>query len=298
MLSVTELTSLLRANRLRLTKRLGQHHLVDARLVERMLERCQIGATDTVVEIGAGLGALTEPLALRARRVIAIERDARCCALLAARLAGYRHVHVICQDILTFSWERLSGVTVVGAIPYHITSPIFVALCAARRSIRRAVLIVQKEVGQRLLAQAGTKAYGRLSLLAQYCWVIARAMAVPRQAFFPPPGIDSWCLLLGARERPPVEVADERLLFGVVRAAFSQRRKTLVNCLSGSPPVPNGGSRSPFDGPSLERISKRHAQDLLRRLGLPDSVRGEALSLRDFAALADLLVAHRTHDSR
>ena len=273
MLTVSELKSLLRTQGLRLTKRLGQHHLIDGHMVRRIIERSRISTDDTVVEIGAGLGALTDELAQRAGRVIAVEVDARVAALLAARMQDQRNVTVLCEDILGFSWDRLGDVVVVGAIPYHITSPIVVSLCEARHAIRRVILILQHEVAQRLLAGPGTKAYGRLSVLGRYCWEITSLFPVPRSAFFPQPEVDSHCLELTRRAHPPVGVEREDVFFEVVKAAFSHRRKTLVNCLSGE------------DG----LASREHAEAAVKQLGLPAAIRGEMLSLDQFAALTRLL---------
>ena len=268
MLSASELKAFLRAHGVRLTKRLGQHHVVDPRVVQRLMDRLHLSSSDTVVEIGSGLGALTEPLAAHAGRVIAVDVDQTICALLRERLAqqwsptgkpgaplpssfdslrssldklgtcpergkaesrgslrttprpaggdipsegppanlsraesreaGARvegsNVTVVCGDILEFPWNAYEGSVVVGAIPYHITSPIIVSLCDNRRAIREAWLILQEEVARRLTAKPSTKAYGRLSVLGQYGWEIAPVMAIPRRAFFPQPEVDSTCL--------------------------------------------------------------------------------------------------------
>ena len=274
MLTVTELKALLRNRKLRLTKRLGQHHLIDPRVIERFVGACRLSGSDTVVEIGAGLGALTEPLAQRAGRVIAVEVDERIGAALAERLAPMMNVTVVREDILVFSWDRVSGAVVVGAIPYHITSPILVTLCEARAAISRAILIVQREVAQRLSAKPGTKAYGRLSVLGQYGWEITPLFSIARSAFFPQPAVDSFCLELGHRARPPVDVEDEAAFFAVVKAAFAHRRKTLVNCLRDElhPQTP-----------------RSELETLMRTLGLSGDVRGEMLSLAQFARLAKAL---------
>lgn len=267
MLTASELKALLRSRGLRLTKRLGQHHLIDARIIERIAEAARLSPGDTVVEIGAGLGALTEPLARRAGRVIAVEIDRRIAEALSERMQRVRNVTVACEDILRFSWAHVRGAVVVGAIPYQITSPLLVSLGEQRQAIRRAVLVLQAEVADRLLARPGTKAYGRLSLLGQYGFEIAPLLSVPRSAFFPQPEVDSRCVELVPRDRPAVPAADEPFFFDVVKLAFSHRRKTLVNCLS-------------------ERVPRQQAEAALKRLGLPASVRGEALSPAQFAALA------------
>ena len=274
MLTAGELKAFLSTHDVRLTKRLGQHHLVDARLAARLIDQIHLSRNETVVEIGAGLGALTEPLAAHAGRVIAVEVDRKICELLRVRLAGCSNVSVFCEDILSFSWTSHPRSVVVGAIPYHITSPIFISLCDNRRAIREAWLILQEEVAQRLLAQPGTKAYGRLSVLGQYCWEIASVMAIPRSAFFPQPEVDSVCLRLQPRSQPPVAVEDEPRLFEVVKAAFAHRRKTLMNCLSAHEP---------------RLVDRAKAEALLRETGLPLTVRGEQLSLEQFAALANAL---------
>ena len=274
MLTVSELQSVLKIHGLRLTKRLGQNHLIDYGVVTRFIDRCRFLPEEIVVEIGAGLGALTEPLADRVSRVWAVEVEQSFAALLTARLAHRPNVTVVCQDILELSWDRFRDITVVGAIPYHITSPILVALNDARHTIRRAILIMQHEVAQRLLAAPGTKAYGRLSLLAQYGWDLVALMELPRHAFFPQPAVDSCALHMTPRAQPLVAVEDEQVLFDVVKAAFAHRRKTLVNCL-----VHEG----------IAGLSRVPAEAMLQRLGLATTIRGEQLTLDQFAALANAL---------
>ena len=272
MLTASELKALLRTHGLRLTKRLGQHHLIDARAIERIVAQCDLSGRETVIEIGAGLGALTEPLARQAGRVVAVDVDRRIASLLAERIGPCANVTVLHQDILTFPWEAHAGATVVGAIPYHITSPIFVTLTQARQHVHRAVLVIQEEVAERLVAKPGTKSYGRLSVLGQFGWELSIALRVPRSAFFPQPDVDSACLRMIPRERPPVMVGDERRFFEVVAAAFGHRRKTLVNCLS--------------EAGLAERL---RLPALLRRLGLSETVRGETLSIEQFAQLTSAL---------
>ena len=274
MLTAAALKALLREQRLRLSRRLGQHHLIDARAIERVAQACRLSSQETVIEIGAGLGALTELLAQRAGCVIAVEVDERFARLLAGRLSDSASVAVVCQDILTISWERVRGAMVVGAIPYHITSPILVSLSEAGAVIRRAILILQEEVAGRLLARPGTKAYGRLSVLAQYSWEIEPLFTVPRSAFFPQPTVDSRCIRLTPRLQAPVELADVAFFFRVVKAAFSQRRKTVVNCLAGS---------------DWLEVPRARLEALVRGLGLSASIRGEALSLEQLAGLANAL---------
>ncbi len=270
MLTPGALTTLLRAHGIRLTKRLGQHHLIDPRRIDRLIAESGIRPHDTVVEIGAGLGAITESLAQRAGRVIAVEVDRRICQLLAERLAGAPNVELVCDDILTFPWARTAGAVVIGAIPYHITSPILVTLFHHRRFVRHAVLILQDDVVDRLIAKPGTKAYGRLSVLVQCGWQVKRLFRIPPSAFFPQPSVESGCLELIPRTVSPVTEADESGFFELVKTAFAQRRKTLAHAL-----VVFGH----------HRITKRQAEDLLNRLGLPPRVRAEQLSIETFGRL-------------
>ncbi len=278
MLTAGELRRVLREAGLRLTRRLGQHHLIDPAIAGRIVEACRLSGRETVVEIGAGLGALTEALAERAARVTALEVDAGIAALLARRLAHRSNVAVLHQDVLRFPWEEAGPAIAVGTIPYHITSQILVNLAEHRRAIPNAVLVVQREVALRLTAKPNTRAYGRLSVLGQYRWRIETVMAVPRSAFFPQPGVDSVCLALAAKEPAGLAGEDEPRFFSLVKVAFAQRRKTLVNCL---------GSDSPL------RMSRAEAEGLLRSQGLPVSVRGEALSLAQFAQLSNALRERR-----
>lgn len=281
MLTVSELKAVLGTRQIRLTQRLGQHHLIDARASHRVIESCQLSREDTVVEIGAGLGALTESLAQKAKRVIAVEVDRRISALLTERMASLKQVTVVCEDILEFAWDRVPGAIVIGAIPYQITSPIIVSLCEARRFIQRAVLVMQTEVAQRLVAQPGTKAYGRLSVLAQCGWQLEARFSIPRSAFFPPPAVDSTCVRFLSQPQPRVARAQEALFFAVVKAAFSQRRKTLVNCLSGLAVTRQTGGEGSLTRPTIEAV--------LNRLEFDASVRGEMLSIEQFAAFTDEL---------
>jgi 16S rRNA (adenine1518-N6/adenine1519-N6)-dimethyltransferase len=179
MLSASQLKAFLRANGLRLTKRLGQNHLIDSRAVARITQACDLYSNDRVIEIGAGLGALTEALAAHAAYVCAIEIDRGIFEQLRQRMSGFPNVEALCADIREFRWPAEGPFSVVGAVPYSITSDIILGLCEIRSRVSKAVLVVQKEVGQRLTAAPGTKAYGRLSLLGQHAWDIGEAIAAP-----------------------------------------------------------------------------------------------------------------------
>ncbi len=274
----TELLDLLQANRLTLKKRLGQHYLIDPHTTRRLVSSCELSPEDTVVEIGAGLGALTNALADAVRAVVAVELDPGICALLSSRLAGYSNVRVVCEDILSFAWSAYPGAKVVGAIPYQITSPILVSLCEHTPQVASVWLGMQQEVATRLTARPGTKAFGRLTVLVQYRFVVEQLMRIPKAAFFPQPKVDSAWVRLTPRRSPAVAVRDESVFFAVVRAAFGQRRKTLLNCLRH------------VTGPGLSREA---AVEALRAADLPPAVRGEELSLEAFARLADILADKR-----
>lgn len=267
MLKTRSLKEYLSAHDVHLTKRLGQHHLVDAHAIERALKPLALALGETVVEIGPGLGALTEPLAQRGAHVIAVELDRKVAELLQQRLQAYPQVEVLCQDFLTYAWPP-APVTVVGAIPYQVTSEILVALCAQRAHIRQALLIMQKEVAARLVAAPSTKAYGRLSLLVQYAWHVRRVCEIPRTAFFPAPRVNSTCVQLLPHAAPPVAVRDEAAMFALIKAGFGQRRKTLLNSAKAAYP---------------------DLAQALARAGLSPTIRAEALSLAQFAALANEL---------
>ena len=265
-----ELLEALGSRRLRLKKSLGQNYLIDPHVTRRAADACELGPDDTVIEIGAGLGALTELLAPRVKRLIAVEIDPQIAELLAQRFRDAPNVEVVCRDILDFPWARYPGSLVVGAIPYQITSPILVELCRPGRRLPAVWLGMQDEVARRLTAAPGTKAYGRLTVLVRYRFAVTRLMTLPRQAFFPAPRVDSAWIKLAARPFSSVEVADEALLFDVVKAAFSQRRKMLLNCLGEL---------------TVRRLSRQDAAQAIQRAGIAAGVRGETLSLEQFAQL-------------
>ena len=270
----SELRRLLAEHGLRLNKRLGQHYLIDPHLTRRLIDSCHLRAEETIIEIGAGLGALTGLLAKRVKQVIAVEVDPQICRILAQRLKPFANVHVCCQDILTFPWSDYPGSKVVGAIPYLLTSRILVGLCEQAVRMPEAWLSVQQEVADRLTARPGSKAYGRLTVLVQYRFAVQALVRMSPHAFFPPPDVASTWIHLRAHAQPPVALADESWFFEVVKAAFAQRRKTLANCLQRLESV---------------RLSRSQTSQILQDLGLSDRVRGETLSLEQFARLTERL---------
>lgn len=253
---------------------LGQNFLVDRRVASRMVDAMALTGDETVVEIGGGRGAVTELLAVRARRLIVVEIDRQLAALLAERFGGDDTVHIITGDVLDLSAADLGldpreRAVVFGNIPFYASSPILIWLAERARSFRRALLTLQREVGARLTASPGEKEYGSLTVRMRYAAECRRLFTIAPGAFQPRPKVVSAFLEFTFRERPAVEVADEAFLFRVVRASFAQRRKTLRNTLALLPQV---------GPPLLERVEARTGIDLARR--------GETLSLEEFASLA------------
>ncbi|RDV84614.1 16S rRNA (adenine(1518)-N(6)/adenine(1519)-N(6))-dimethyltransferase RsmA [Ammonifex thiophilus] len=266
-------------------KRWGQHFLVRREVLAKITEAAELSPADTVVEVGPGLGALTARLLEEAGRVVAIELDPRLEAFLRARLGGHPRLTLIRGDALKCDFDLLvreAGGSypykVVANLPYYLTSPLLLRLLTSSWHISLMVLMLQREVALRLLASPGTKEYGSLSLLVQYYTSPSLVTFVPRHSFYPPPEVDSAVVRLEVRAHPPVEVGDESIFFGVIRAAFAKRRKTLLNALASS---------------SLG-LSKEDWQRLLAEVGVDPGRRGETLSLEEFARIARRLQSNST----
>lgn len=262
-------------------KKFGQNFLIDGHVLDKIIAAAEVTKEDCVVEIGPGIGTLTQYLAEAARNVISIEIDKMLIPILQETLADYDNVTVINQDVLKTDLQELvrehnegRPVKVVANLPYYITTPIIMNLFESRLPVSSVTVMVQKEVAQRMQAGPGTKDYGALSLAVQYFAVPYIAANVPPNCFMPRPRVGSAVIRLTRHEKPPVEVADEQAMFQIIRASFNQRRKTLVNSLHNSP-----------------QISKTKEEILraLEQMGLPQTVRGEALTLEQFAALTNLL---------
>jgi 16S rRNA (adenine1518-N6/adenine1519-N6)-dimethyltransferase len=231
---------LLTTREIRPRKSMGQHFLADPNVAALILRRAQFEPHDVVLEIGAGLGALTLPLAQQVKHVLAVEPDQKIAALLGSEIqsAGASNVTIIERDILRLDIETLAGkldvsLKVVGNLPYHISSQVLIRLIQFREVIDAAFLMFQKEVAERLTAKPGGKTYGRLSVLIQYCAEIYPLVSVNASAFFPKPKVDSQVVGIEFHHPVTFQATDERLLFQIVRAAFGKRRKTLRNALLG-----------------------------------------------------------------
>lgn len=258
--------------KLRADKKLGQNFLIDENVVHQIVAAAELSEADTVLEVGPGIGTLTQGLAESKARVVAVELDTRLLPVLATTMNGYDNVRVVHGDILKVNIMEEVGAPsfkVCANLPYYITTPIIFALLEKRLPMERLVAMVQKEVAERMAAQPGGKEYGALSVAIQYYTEPKIAFIVPPTSFIPAPAVDSAVIVCKRREKPPVEVCDEGLFFRVVKAAFSLRRKMLSNSLK------NMGIKS-------ERVAK-----WLELAGVDGKRRAETLSLEDFAKLTN-----------
>ena len=260
----------------RANQSLGQHFLSDPALLDDLVTLSGIGPQDAVFEIGPGLGSLTEALAARAKSVLALEVDPRLLPVLAVRLHGQQHVRVVEGDIMTANLQELLGPIgpfhVVANLPYYLTTPIMNLLLTLPLPVLSINVMVQKEAAERIVAQPSTPSYGPLAVLAQYKTTPQVVRLIEAREFSPPPKTDSAFVTMPVRQAPPVAVPDEALFFRLVSAAFQMRRKTLLNNLM----------------PAFQ-LSREQAEAALARAGLPANVRGEALSLAEFAQLSQAL---------
>lgn len=262
-------------------KKYGQNFLVDTHVLEKIMEAAEVTGEDCVVEIGPGLGTMTQYLAERAKEVVAVEIDRNLIPILEETLADYHNITILNEDILKVDLNRLveeknggKPVKIVANLPYYITTPIIMALFENRVPLKSITVMVQKEVADRMQVGPGTKDYGALSLAVQYYARPEMVAQVPPNCFIPRPGVGSAVIRLTRYEKPPVETADEGLMFALIRAAFNQRRKTLANAIANAAGLP---------------FSREEVTAALEKMQLSLTVRGEALTLEQFAKLADFL---------
>lgn len=261
-------------------KKFGQNFLIDSHVLDKIIAAAGVTKDDVVLEIGPGFGTMTQYLAEAAKEVIAVEIDKTLIPILHETLADYDNVTIINEDILKVDIAKLveeknggKPIKVVANLPYYITTPIIMGLFESHVPLDNITVMVQKEVAQRMQAGPGTKDYGALSLAVQFYaepYIVAN---VPPNCFIPRPGVGSAVIRLTKWENPPILVKDEALLFSLIRASFNQRRKTLQNSLV------NGGIK----------ISKEQVVKALEKMELSPTVRGEALTLEQFAKLSDIL---------
>ena len=263
-------------------KRFGQNFLIDTHVLEKIIKSAEITKDDLVLEIGPGIGTMTQYLCENAREVVAVEIDKNLIPILENdTLAEYDNVTVINEDILKLDLNKLveernggNRIKVVANLPYYITTPIIMGLFESHVPLQNITVMVQKEVADRMQAGPGSKDYGALSLAVQYYATPYIAANVPQNCFMPRPNVGSAVIRLTLHEEPPVKVKDEALMFALIRASFNQRRKTLVNGLTNAAEL---------------NFSKEEVQAALEQMGLSATIRGEALSLEQFAGLTNLL---------
>ena len=266
-------------------KKFGQNFLIDAHVLDKIIAAAGVTADDMVLEIGPGIGTMTQYLAERARQVTAVEIDTNLIPILKETLSDYDNVTVINEDILKVDIKKLAEeynagkpIKVVANLPYYITTPIIMGLFESGVPIDNITVMVQKEVVDRMQVGPGSKDYGALSLAVQYYaepYIVAN---VPPNCFIPRPNVGSAVIRLTRHQTPPVEVKDRELMFKLIRASFNQRRKTLLNGLNNSPELSFG---------------KEQIAAAIEQLGVSAAVRGEALTLEQFARLSDLLGGNR-----
>lgn len=263
-------------------KKYGQNFLIDPHVLDKIIRAAKIGADDFVLEIGPGIGTMTQYLAEAAREVAVVEIDDKLIPILKKTLKDYGNVTIIHGDILKVDIEGLvreknqgRPVKVVANLPYYITTPIIMGLLEGGVPVDSITVMVQKEVADRMKVGPGTKDYGALSLAVQYYAQPEVVANVPPNCFIPRPKVGSAVIRLTRHQTPPVQVQDEGFLFRIIRASFNQRRKTLVNSLSNSPDL---------------HLTKEQIAKALEQMELPASVRGETLTLKQFAKLSELLL--------
>ena len=265
----------------RFQKKFGQNFLIDTHVMDKIINSAAVTKEETVLEIGPGIGTMTQFLCEYAGSVIAVEIDRNLIPILQETLSGYDNVSVIQEDILKVDIRRLveeknggRPVKVVANLPYYITTPILMGLFESHVPLHSVTVMVQKEVAERMKAGPGSKDYGALSLAVQYYAKPRLVANVPANCFMPRPSVGSAVICLECHQHPPVCVKNEKQMFALIRASFQQRRKTLANGLDHFPGI---------------SFSKEEIQEKIRLLGLPVNVRGETLTLEQFAALSDAM---------
>ena len=268
-------------------KSLGQNFLIDTNILRNIVQHSGVHSESGAIEIGPGIGALTEQLAKNCKKVVAFEIDQRLLPILKDTLSGYDNIQVIHEDILKADVAKVikdeftgqvKDLHIVANLPYYVTTPIIMKLLEEHLPLKSITVMLQKEVADRMAAAPGTKDYGSLSIAVQYYTKAEVAMIVPKTVFVPQPNVDSAVIHLSVREKPAVEVEDEAFFFEITRASFAQRRKTILNNLVSQ--LPNGKARKDLILKGLEEA------------GIDPIRRGETLSLQEFADLSNALKVH------
>lgn len=267
-------------------KSLGQNFLIDTNILKRIVDHANLTEQSGAIEIGPGIGALTEQLARNSEKVVAFEIDQRLLPILKETLAPYPNTTIIHEDVLKANvkevigeqFEGIEDIMVVANLPYYVTTPIIMKLLEEKLPIRGIVCMLQKEVADRIAAKPGGKEYGSLSIAVQYYTEAETVMVVPKTVFMPQPNVDSAVIRLTVRQEPVVKVRNEDFFFQVTRASFAQRRKTILNNLTSQ--LPDG------------KIKKDKILQALEKAEIEPSRRGETLSIAEFAKLSDALLDH------
>ncbi|NLI57578.1 MAG: 16S rRNA (adenine(1518)-N(6)/adenine(1519)-N(6))-dimethyltransferase RsmA [Clostridium sp.] len=271
---------IIKKHNIHLTKSLGQNFLTDFNVVKKIVDAADITEDDVVIEVGPGIGTMTLELAKRAKKVIAVEIDKRLIPALEDNLRNFSNVQIINMDIMKTDINAIvseyesSNIKVVANLPYYITTPIIMKFLEEDTKIDMMVFMIQKEVAQRIVAGPGSKEYGALSVAVQYYSKPEKVFDVSPHCFIPQPDVDSTVIKLVVNEEPPVVLLDKNMFFKTVKCSFAQRRKTLINALY------NAGKF---------KKSKEEIKEILKSMGVDENVRGEMLSIQQFAMLSNLL---------
>ena len=264
---------LLKKNGLKANKKLGQNFLINEEIISQIVEKANVSKDDVIIEIGPGLGSLTAKLLENAQRVIAIELDSNMVNLLKTRFSLYDNFEIIEQDVLKVNLKEIvdkyDSVKVVANLPYYITTPIVMKLLEDKLKLKSITVMVQKEVGERFCALPNSKEYGAITVSINYYTIPKIIIDVPKENFSPIPEVDSCVINLEIRERPPVNLKDEKKFFNLIKSAFSQRRKTINNSLMGI------------------GKSKAEIKEVLESLNISANLRAENLSMEQFAEISN-----------
>ncbi len=272
---------ILKKYNIKFQKRFGQNFLIDTHVLDKIIDAAGVSSEDFVLEVGPGIGTLTQYLCENAREVLAVEIDSSLIPVLSETLSGYDNVTVVNEDILKIDIKKIAEernggrvVKVVANLPYYITTPVIMGILESHVPFDNITVMVQKEVAQRMQAVPGTKDYGALSLAVQYYSDAEIVANVPANCFMPRPGVGSAVIRLRSHSKPCVNVNDEKFMFGIIRASFNQRRKTLQNGLAND---------------SRLGVGKEQVAEALGKMGLKETIRGETLSLTQFAEFSNIL---------
>lgn len=268
----------------RFSKSLGQNFIIDEHVLDRIVEGAEIGPEDYILEVGPGIGVMTEALCEHAKKVVSIEIDSSLIPILEETVGHYENLTVIHQDVLKVDLNKLISEAfdgekpkLVANLPYYVTTPIIMTFLENRVPLTDLVVMIQKEVADRIMASPSTKDYGALSVVVQYFTEPSIVTRVSKGSFMPAPNVDSSVIRLKVRQEPPVVLEDESIFFNTIKDAFGKRRKTLLNALSSG----------------RLGLSKQEANEALELAGIPSNTRGEALSIEAFATLSNAIAKVR-----